>query len=148
MTCAARQANVQRALARHTGVEDASVNLMTGEARVVFDPTVVDVPGLVSAVEAIGYQAAPATAGARSAEAADHHDETAATGRQAAIALACGAAAMVLSMPTMGPHGGGHGATTDPLMTWTAQRVTPALTAAMRGSSPSHARSCSGRSSR
>jgi len=131
MTCAACQANVQRALVRQPGVHDASVNLMTGEARVVFDPTVVDIPGLVSAVEAIGYEAAPTTAGARSVDTTDHRDETAATGRQAVVALACGAVTMTLSMPTMAPHAGEHGATADPLMSWTAQRVTPALAAAM-----------------
>ena len=40
MTCAACQANVQRALSRQPGVRTAAVNLMTGQARVVFDPAV------------------------------------------------------------------------------------------------------------
>ncbi|WP_410969087.1 heavy-metal-associated domain-containing protein, partial [Salmonella sp. SAL4444] len=38
MTCAACQANVQRALGRAPGVERAAVNLMTHDATVVFDP--------------------------------------------------------------------------------------------------------------
>ncbi|HEY6361947.1 MAG TPA: heavy metal translocating P-type ATPase [Vicinamibacterales bacterium] len=57
MTCAACQANVQRALARQRGVSKAAVNLVTGQARVVFDPSIVQPPQLVSAVEAIGYGA-------------------------------------------------------------------------------------------
>jgi Cu+-exporting ATPase len=57
MTCAACQANVQRALTRQPGVADASVNLMTGQARVVFDPSIIQRPQLVSAVETIGYGA-------------------------------------------------------------------------------------------
>jgi copper chaperone CopZ len=57
MTCAACQANVQRALARVPGVTEASVNLMTGQTRVQFDPALA-VPGaLVAAVDAIGYGA-------------------------------------------------------------------------------------------
>jgi Cu+-exporting ATPase len=58
MTCAACQANVQRALSRQPGVEEASVNLMTGQARVVTDPSLVSSSQLIAAVEAIGYGAA------------------------------------------------------------------------------------------
>jgi len=57
MTCAACQANVQRALTRQAGVSGAAVNLMTGQARVVFDPALTDPAQLMSAVEAIGYGA-------------------------------------------------------------------------------------------
>jgi Cu+-exporting ATPase len=57
MTCAACQANVQRVLERQPGVADASVNLMTGQAHVVFDPAMIQPPQLVSAVESIGYGA-------------------------------------------------------------------------------------------
>ena len=57
MTCAACQANVQRVLKRQPGVTDASVNLMTGQARVVFDPSLIQPTQLVSAVETIGYGA-------------------------------------------------------------------------------------------
>ena len=38
MTCAACQANVQRALTRTAGVKQASVNLMTHDASIVYDP--------------------------------------------------------------------------------------------------------------
>ena len=40
MTCAACQAGVQKALQRQPGVLDASVNLMTANAAVTFDPAV------------------------------------------------------------------------------------------------------------
>jgi P-type Cu+ transporter len=57
MTCAACQANVQRALKRQPGVADAAVNLMTGQARVEFDPARIQPAQLVEAVENVGYGA-------------------------------------------------------------------------------------------
>src|SRR5690349_9625475 len=57
MTCAACQSNVQRALSHQPGVTEASVNLMTGQARVVGDPALVNPSQLIAAVEAIGYGA-------------------------------------------------------------------------------------------
>ena len=55
MTCAACQANVQRALTATPGVRKASVNLMLHEASIVFDPRVTDPPALVDAINEIGY---------------------------------------------------------------------------------------------
>jgi Cu+-exporting ATPase len=104
MTCAACQANVQRALTRRPGVVDASVNLMTGEARVTFDPAVIGIPQLVTAVEGVGYQASPARQNRPLASIFDARDEMGATGTRAAVALVSGGAAMVLSMPGMVPH--------------------------------------------
>jgi P-type Cu+ transporter len=57
MTCAACQAAVQRVLSRQPGVSTAAVNLVTGQARIVFDPAIVHTAQLVGAVEAIGYGA-------------------------------------------------------------------------------------------
>ena len=57
MTCAACQANVQRALKRQPGVADAAVNLMTGQARVEFDPSRIQPAQLLEAVENVGYGA-------------------------------------------------------------------------------------------
>ena len=57
MTCASCVARVQRRLERLDGVE-ASVNLATERARVVFPPTV-DPADLVAAVTAAGYTARP-----------------------------------------------------------------------------------------
>jgi Cu+-exporting ATPase len=55
MTCAACQANVQRALSATPGVQRAAVNLMMHEATIDYDPAVVDPPRLVEAVNATGY---------------------------------------------------------------------------------------------
>ena len=57
MTCAACQANVQRALQREAGVSDAAVNLMTAIATVTYDPQQVTPTGLVGAIRAAGYGA-------------------------------------------------------------------------------------------
>src|SRR5262245_10704991 len=55
MTCAACQANVQRALRSTPGVEHAAVNLMTHEATITYDPSVASPEALVDAVNATGY---------------------------------------------------------------------------------------------
>src|SRR4051794_19673159 len=104
MTCAACQANVQRALARQPGVSEAAVNLMTGQARITFDPSLVSPPQLVDAVEAIGYgsSVAPREASAIAAQAA-HDDaerqEFVWLRRRAVVSGVLGVLAMLLSMP-------------------------------------------------
>ena len=55
MTCAACQANVQRALARRRGSTRAAVNLMTHEATVDYDPALASPQALVDAVNDTGY---------------------------------------------------------------------------------------------
>jgi Cu+-exporting ATPase len=55
MTCASCQSHVQRALARVTGVADATVNLVTGEAKVTFDPAIATPAKLRAAVVDAGY---------------------------------------------------------------------------------------------
>ncbi len=55
MTCAACQANVQRALTRAPGVAKAAVNLMTNEATVHYDPAGTDPAKLVVAINDTGY---------------------------------------------------------------------------------------------
>src|SRR4051812_25283290 len=80
MTCAACQANVQRVLARQPGVRDAAVNLMTGQARVTFDPALVQPSQLTAAVEAIGYGASLPSATTSAVTAQAEHD--AADGRE------------------------------------------------------------------
>ncbi len=57
MTCASCVANVEKALKKVDGVEEAQVSLMTEEAQVVIDPTKVDPTVLVEAVENVGYGA-------------------------------------------------------------------------------------------
>ena len=60
MTCAACQANVQRALTAAPGVTKAAVNLMTHEATVHYDPAATDPRTLVAAINDTGYVVAPA----------------------------------------------------------------------------------------
>src|SRR5829696_6494933 len=55
MTCAACQANVQRALTSTPGVAKAAVNLMTHEATVHYDPSATDPSKLVAAINETGY---------------------------------------------------------------------------------------------
>ena len=56
MTCASCVRRVERALSKVEGVEEVGVNLATERARVVFDPSVADVPKLRAAVERAGYK--------------------------------------------------------------------------------------------
>jgi Cu+-exporting ATPase len=132
MTCAACQANVQRALARQPGVSDASVNLMTGQARVIFDPSMVQPPQLVAAVEDVGYGAevpsveasAVAAQAARDEQQIREFDDLR---RRAIVAGVLGVVAMILSMPLMGSGAHGDGVVVDPVMRWTMLQLTPAL---------------------
>src|SRR5688572_4084815 len=55
MTCAACQANVQRALTAAPGVKKAAVNLMMHEATVHYDPATTDPAKLVEAINETGY---------------------------------------------------------------------------------------------
>ena len=81
MTCASCVRRVEKALAKVDGGREASVNLATEKARVVFDPNVATLDALRAAVERAGYRtpaAAPAAAAkavpaAPSAEEADEH---------------------------------------------------------------------------
>ncbi|MEQ1896435.1 MAG: heavy metal translocating P-type ATPase [Vicinamibacterales bacterium] len=135
MTCAACQANVQRALARQPGVTDASVNLMTGVATVDCDPATVAPATLIEAVEAIGYGAAvpPAEQTAIEAEVrreGRQQDEARALLRRAVVSVTLGGFAMVVSMPLMVPATAHEGhAAADPFMRWAMQALTPALRA-------------------
>lgn len=133
MTCAACQINVQRALTRVPGVRDASVNLMTGRARVRIDPAQADPATLADAVETIGYGAVPVAREAsaiasQQARDADQTAEVTALTRHAVIAGAAGLVAMVVSMPLMAgaTHGTGLSAV-DPLMAWAMHHLNPPL---------------------
>jgi P-type Cu+ transporter len=110
MTCAACQANVQRALRRQPGVSDASVNLMTGQAQVVFDPAQIDPPQLVEAVRTIGYGAElPSKEGSAvaSQEARDREqgEEFRSLVRRASVTGALGALAMLVMPIVPVAHG-------------------------------------------
>jgi Cu+-exporting ATPase len=136
MTCAACQANVQRALSAAPGVARAAVNLMLHEARVVYDPGVASPQSLVDAVNATGYVSRlPEPATDRVAEddarerthAAEYRDLL----RKSMVSLAIGAAAMIASMPLMGGAAGHAAHSPDPLIRWTMVVVDPPLRAAM-----------------
>ncbi len=61
MTCAACEKNVNRALSKAEGVEEAAVNLATDNATVSYDPSVTTPAQLIERVEKFGYGVATAT---------------------------------------------------------------------------------------
>lgn len=132
MTCAACQANVQRALTQAPGVQKAAVNLMMHEATVHYDPSATDPARLVEAINDTGYvsrvPAAPAHAGAEDEERERAYEREYKALRLKSIAsLLLGSAAMIASMPLMGTgehgvHGGG-----DPLIAWAMQVLDPPI---------------------
>ncbi|KAA0594758.1 Cu+-exporting ATPase [Azospirillum lipoferum] len=68
MTCASCSGRVEKALNRLPGVESAVVNLATERAHVVAFAGSVDIADLVTAVEKVGYGAAPVNRGGEQAE--------------------------------------------------------------------------------
>jgi len=56
MTCASCSARVERGLGKVAGVAQATVNLATEQATVVFDPAVVGADALLAAVQGAGYE--------------------------------------------------------------------------------------------
>ena len=60
MTCASCVTRIERFLNKSEGVADAVVNLATERATVRFDPARIDRRGIVAAIEAAGYDVAPA----------------------------------------------------------------------------------------
>ena len=107
MTCAACQANVQRALTKAPGVTRAAVNLMMHEATVEFDPRVTSAQALVDAVNDTGYvsrlpSTVPDTIAEDEAREQAHAREYRVLLRKAVVSLAIGALSMAL-MPLMGP---------------------------------------------
>ena len=128
MTCAACQANVQRALEATPGVSHAAVNLMMHEATVEFDPSVLTPEALVSAINDTGYVAhlpVPSVDRLAEDEARDRalNREYRSLLTKSLTSLALGAVAMVVSMPLMsGPH---QAHTADPLLAWTMTAIDP-----------------------
>jgi len=60
MTCAACASRIERVLGKQDGVSEAVINYATGDARVVFDPTLTEIEELADAVDRIGYGITPA----------------------------------------------------------------------------------------
>jgi Cu+-exporting ATPase len=131
MTCAACQANVQRALTATPGVAKAAVNLMTHEATVHYDPAATDPSRLVAAINETGYASKLPDPAMSAASADDQRDreqahEYAQLRTKALVSLALGAVAMIASMPLMG--GGAHRAHSgDPLLAWAMRVLDPPM---------------------
>ena len=111
MTCAACQANVQRALARAPGVAEATVDLMTATATVRYYATDATPTALVGVIRAAGYGAELPDASRTAFEAQARQDEAAAhefrvLRRDAALALTAGA--VMMGAMLLAPHA--HGA--------------------------------------
>ena len=136
MTCAACQANVQRALTAAPGVSKAAVNLMMHEATVHYDPAATTPDQLVAAINDTGYVShLPAAEGAATADDDREHAqarEYAELRLKSIASLVLGGIAMIASMPLMGPamtpgsipHPGHSG---DPLIAWTMRVLDPPL---------------------
>ena len=132
MTCAACQANVQRALAAAPGVSKAAVNLMMHEATVHYDPAATDPGRLVAAINDTGYVSKLPSAAAADVSADDEREQSQAREyaelrTKSMVSLVLGAAAMLASMPLMaGAHHAG-----DPLINWAMRVLDPTLQATM-----------------
>jgi len=103
MTCAACQARVQRTLSKVPGVSDASVNLMTADATVSYDPGATDPEALVESIRATGYGAELPQADVTPIAAQESRDEQlqgeyARLRTKATVSAAIGAATMTASM--------------------------------------------------
>ena len=103
MTCAACQARVQRALQAEPGVSDATVNLVTNSAAVVYDPAAISPQRLIDAVRATGYDASlPSVDDEQSSDTDRAQIEHArALTIKAVVSVIAGALAMALSMGVM-----------------------------------------------
>ena len=130
MTCAACQANVQRALTAAPGVARANVNLMMHQATVHYDPAATDPARLVAAINDTGYVSRLPHADSGTGEDEEreraHAREYADLRLKSLLSLGLGAIAMIGSMPLMG--GGEHGAhSNDPLINWAMRVIDPPL---------------------
>jgi Cu+-exporting ATPase len=115
-------------------VVNASVNLMTAEAAISFDPAVSSPEALAERVRSTGYGAAVSQAGddALAEQDAARAREFRELRAKALVALAAGAVAMVASMPLMASHVHlGLGAPTDPFMSWAMRVLDPPLSRAL-----------------
>src|SRR2546421_3969026 len=65
MTCASCAMRIEKGLKKVPGVKEASVNVATEQAAVVYDPVQADVQHMVRSVEAVGYKAIPQVASAQ-----------------------------------------------------------------------------------
>jgi P-type Cu+ transporter len=144
MTCAACTSRVQRALERTSGVQQASVNLMTNNAVVTFDGAAVTPERLVQVIRDTGYEAelpSPDRSAFAEQEAQDRaqEQEFRELRLKAVVSLVFAAVGMVISMPVMSaPHAAAHDAHAelapgagDPFMNWIHGAIDPWLMGVM-----------------
>ncbi len=140
MTCAACSSRVQRALERTDGVREASVNLMTRNAAIAFDPRAVTPERLVEVIRGTGYDAELADVGQTAFGEQEEQDraqekEFRELRLKAGVSMALAAVGMLISMPVMSaPHSAGHVAGSDhqlaagdPFMGWVHGVIDPWL---------------------
>jgi Cu+-exporting ATPase len=130
MTCAACQSFIQKTLVSQTGVRDASVNLLLNNATILFDPSVTSTAALVETVRETGYGAAPPVLDESVLEAQQRNDaeqlcDYTQLRLKAAVSLAAGLLAMMLSMPLMSMGMAGRQSMKDPLMSWNLRVLDP-----------------------
>ena len=95
MSCAACQHHVEEALRSTMGVDTARVDLMAHRAHVVFDPAVVQLNSLITAIRNAGYDAVLPRSGAIGVE---QTAPQSGSSLKASVAIASGIVAMLLSM--------------------------------------------------
>ncbi|MEO8201576.1 MAG: heavy metal translocating P-type ATPase [Gemmatimonadota bacterium] len=133
MSCAACQGRVQRALEQEPGVETANVNLMLGNATVLYNPAISTPEHLVETVRGTGYGAQLPSANQSAVadqEAQDRaqQDEFLEYRRKAGVSLLVAGLAMLFSMPLMMANATVSGKSpADPFMAWTMRHLNPPL---------------------
>ncbi|MGH2809347.1 MAG: heavy metal translocating P-type ATPase, partial [Actinomycetota bacterium] len=107
MTCGSCAARIQKILSRQQGVVEASVNLATNRARVVYEPKVVELEQLEQAVDKIGYRISPLAEELEEQGGGERTRESAMWRRRLYIAVPLGLAVMVLGIFEMDSAWGG-----------------------------------------
>ncbi|MGB5381853.1 MAG: heavy metal translocating P-type ATPase, partial [Acidimicrobiia bacterium] len=95
MTCASCALRIERVLGRQDGVESAVVNFAGQEARAVVDPGTVDIEGLQSAIEKLGYEITPFAEGEDRRSLTERYDQEVAFQKRNLIG------ASILTVPVM-----------------------------------------------
>jgi len=122
MTCASCVTRIERFLNRADGVAEAAVNLATERATVHYDPSRIDRAGIVSTIEAAGYEVAPqASTDTPADEAADAEELARAADRRALLRDALAATGIGLAMMIAALWPGG--------LPWPMERVNVAMLA-------------------
>ncbi len=107
MTCATCSQRIEKVLSRKRGVVSAQVNLATEVATVAYTPGVIEPVGLVAAVEAAGYTAAPAPTDAASRALADAEEDRR-TRRELGVLVGAALLTVPLVLPMVGHPLGFH----------------------------------------